>query len=114
MKMRERFGLLLLFVARKLTKLSLRLLKLDAQLETKNDPKTLIWDVIDGPFHISEFDQQWLDEAGIEDDFEFMMVVRMEEDGVVGPVNFWYKTEEEAIAVKNYFKRNIEPLEVQI
>lgn len=78
------------------------------------DSKTLIWDVIDGPFHISEFDQQWLDEAGIEDDFEFMMVVKMEEDGVVGPVNFWYKTEEEAIAVKNYFKQNIEPLEVQI
>ena len=77
------------------------------------ESKTLIWDVIDGPFHISEFDQQWLDEAGIEGDFEFMMVVKMEEDGVVGPVNFWYKTEEEAIAVKNYFKQNIEPLEVQ-
>jgi len=114
MKMRERFGLLLLLVARKLTKLSLWLLKWEAQPETKNNTKTLIWDVIDGPFHISEFDQQWLDESGIEDDFEFMMVVRMEEDGIVGPVNFWYKTEEEAIAVKNYFKQNIEPLEVQI
>ena len=95
---------------------SVKLMVLSRQLHKEvelAESKTLIWDVIDGPFHISEFDQQWLDEAGIEDDFEFMMVVKMEEDGVVGPVNFWYKTEEEAIAVKNYFKQNIEPLEVQ-
>lgn len=94
---------------------SLKLMGLSKYIHSEPEPtKTLIWDVIDGPFHISEFDQKWLDEAGIDDDFNFMMIVKMEEDGVVGPANFWYKTEEEAISVKNYFKQNIEPLEVKV
>jgi hypothetical protein len=51
-------------------------------------------------------------EDGIPEDLNAMLVVKLEEDGKVGTVNFWYETEEEAMMVKQYFKSNIEPLEV--
>ncbi len=41
-----------------------------------------------------------------------MLVVQIEEKGELGMANFWYETEEEAMAVKKYFDVNIEPLEV--
>ena len=74
--------------------------------------RVFIWDVIDGPYLREEFDEDILYEDGIPEDLNAMLVVKLEEDGKVGTVNFWYETEEEAMMVKQYFKSNIEPLEV--
>ena len=41
-----------------------------------------------------------------------MIVAKIEEDGKIGTVNFWYETFEEVDALVGYFKFNIEPLEV--
>jgi hypothetical protein len=59
--------------------------------------RVLIWDVIDGPYSREEFDEDILYEDGIPEDLNAMLVVKLEEDGKVGTVNFWYETEEEAM-----------------
>ena len=74
--------------------------------------KTLIWRVIDGPVYRQEFEDTYLYEAGISENYSCMLVVQIEEAGELGMANFWYETEEEAFAVKRYFDTNIEPLEV--
>jgi hypothetical protein len=53
-----------------------------------------------------------LKNTDIEENFNFMLVVKIEEDGKVGTANFWYETLDEALAVIKYFEQNIEPLEV--
>ena len=75
-------------------------------------PKTLIWGVMDGPYHIDDFPEDDLDYMGIEDDYEWMIVCKIEEDGKIGLANFWYQTLDEALQVKYYFDSNIEPLEI--
>ena len=74
--------------------------------------KTLIWDVMDGPYHIDDFPEEDLDYMGIEDDYEWMIVCKIEENGKIGLANFWYKTLDEALSIKYYFDSNIEPLEI--
>lgn len=68
--------------------------------------------MVDGPYLREEFNEDILYEEGIPEDLNAMLVVKLEEGGKVGTVNFWYETEEEAMMVKQYFKDNIEPLEV--
>ena len=76
------------------------------------DSTTKVWRVIDGPVYRHEFEDEWLAEAGIDEDYSCMLVVQIEADGELGMANFWYETEEEAMAIKKYFDANIEPLEV--
>ena len=72
--------------------------------------KTLIWGVIEGPIHVSEFDEDVYDY--IDDECQWMLICKVEEDGKLGLVNFWYPTEDDALAVKKYFSVHIEPLEI--
>lgn len=112
-KTKTAFGQLLLNVSEKLRTLSERFGIEVTGLVNTTKSRVLIWDVIDGPYHRSEFQQSFLDENGIDEESEYMLVVKLEEDGKIGQVNFWYETEEEVLAVKEYFLYNIEPLEVQ-
>jgi hypothetical protein len=75
-------------------------------------PKTLIWDVMDGPYHVDDFPEDDLQYMGIEDDYEWMIVCKIEENGKMGLANFWYQTLDEALQIKYYFDNNIEPLEI--
>ncbi len=76
------------------------------------DGGTKVWRVLEGPIYRHEFDDDFLIEAGVDDGYACMLVVQIEEKGELGMANFWYETEEEAMAVKKYFDVNIEPLEV--
>jgi hypothetical protein len=75
------------------------------------DP-VLIWDVLEGPYHRDEFDDDELLSVGIDDNLEYFLVVKLQEDGAVGIVNFWVETAEEAYDIVEHFKTNIEPLEI--
>lgn len=115
MSIQSIFGQLLLSVSERLRNLAARLgTKVTGQGYTTGGigSRVLIWDVIDGPYSREEFDEDILYEEGIPEDLNAMLVVKLEEGGKVGTVNFWYETEEEAMMVKQYFKSNIEPLEV--
>ena len=115
MSIQSVFGQLLLSVSERLRNLAARLgTKVTGQGYTTGGigNRVFIWDVIDGPYLREEFDEDILYEDGIPEDLNAMLVVKLEEDGKVGTVNFWYETEEEAMQVKQYFKSNIEPLEV--
>lgn len=115
MSIQSVFGQLLLSVSERLRNLAARLgTKVTGQGYTTGSigSRVLIWDVIDGPYSREEFDEDILYEEGIPEDLNAMLVVKLEEGGKVGTVNFWYETEEEAMMVKQYFKSNIEPLEV--
>lgn len=112
-KTKTAFGQLLLNVSEKLRTLSEKFGTGVTGLVSTKKSRVLIWDIIDGPYHRSEFQQSFLDENGIDEDSQYMLVVKLEEDGKIGQVNFWYETEEEVLAVKEYFLYNIEPLEVQ-
>ena len=115
MSIQSVFGQLLLSVSERLRNLAARLgTKVTGQGYTTGGigSRIFIWDVIDGPYLREEFDEDILYEDGIPEDLNAMLVVKLEEDGKVGTVNFWYETEEEAMMVKQYFKSNIEPLEV--
>lgn len=74
--------------------------------------RVLIWDVIEGPFSREDFDEDELFNEGIPDHLNFMLVARIEDDGVIDTVNFWYDTEDEVYEVVKHFKSKIEPLEV--
>lgn len=79
---------------------------------TETLPKTLIWGVMDGPYHIDDFPEDDLDYMNIEHGYEWMIVCKIEGDGKIGLANFWYQTLDEALQVKYYFDSNIEPLEI--
>jgi len=115
MSIQSVFGQLLLSASEKLRNLAERLgTKVTGQGSTIGalSSGVLIWDVIDGPYLREEFDEDILYEDGIPEYLNAMLVVKIEEDGKVGNVNFWYETEEEAMEIKQYFNSNIKPLEV--
>lgn len=89
----------------------------DKEVEDKlppnnTDNKIFIWDVLEGPYGREEFDEEELISAGIDDSLECFLVVKLQENGSIGQVNFWLETFEEAHDMIDYFKTNIEPLEV--
>lgn len=79
---------------------------------TETATKTLIWDVVDGPFTREEFNEADLREFGIDEDDNYCLVVKMEEDGKLGLVNLWFPEIEDANKLKDHFKYHIEPLEL--
>jgi hypothetical protein len=81
--------------------------------EPTTNKKVLVWEVLEGPYLRDEFDEDDLHEGGIPIGLDAMLVVMVEEDGVIDTVNFWYDTEEDALEVVKYFKVNIGPLEVK-
>jgi len=114
MSVQNVFGLLLLNVGKKLLMLSERLGKKATGTDRiRATSQTFIWDVIDGPFSRDDFDEYDLLAEGIPPNLNSMLVVRIEEDGVMDTVNFWYDTEEDALEVVKYFKWHMEPLEIK-
>lgn len=116
MKMLTEFGRLLLSVIGKLRR------KDDAsgamatgQGYTTGTPKTktLIWGVMDGPYHTSDFPDEDLEAMGMDPEADLWMIVcKIEEHGQVGLANYWYQSLDEALKVKWHFDKHIEPLEV--
>jgi len=82
-------------------------------VKTTNEGTVLVWEVLEGPYLRDEFDEDDLHAGGIPIGLDAMLVVMVEEDGVIDTVNFWYDTEEDALEVVKYFKVNIGPLEVK-
>jgi len=74
--------------------------------------KVLIWGVVDGPYLREDFPEEELYEAGIPPDADAMLVCKIEENGQVFQVNYWYESMDEAYEVKKYFDTNMEPLEI--
>ena len=119
MRIAHVFGRLLLNVSERLKRLAKRLGttgsgEVDTPLvdTIKVDNPVLIWDVVDGPYHREEFDEDELLSVGVDDNLEYFLVVKLQEDGAVGIVNFWVETADEAYDMIEYFKTNIEPLEI--
>lgn len=116
MKMLTEFGRLLLSAIGRLKKKddAYGTMATGQESTTTNPPKTntLIWGVMDGPYGLDDFPEDELEYMGIEDGYEWMLVCKIEENGEVGLANFWYPTLDEALSVKYYFDKNIEPLEV--
>ena len=118
MKIASVFGQLLLSVSEKLKSLAGQLGvtgtgRVCTPTDTiKVDSPVLIWDVVDGPYHRDQFDEDELIDVGVDDNLECFLVVKVQEGGRVGVANFWVETEEEAYDMIDHFKTNIEPLEV--
>lgn len=119
MKIVNAFGQLLLSVAEKLKSWSEKIGNgvtgtEDTTSETLLQPdpstKTKVWGIVDGPIEREEFDPY--DEVGLDDDWNYMLVAKIEEDGKIGTVNLWFETYKEAMVMKSYFDTNIEPLEL--
>lgn len=118
MKMRKIFGQLLLNVSKRLKNWSERLGKegIGTARKTVTDYTSsgpLIWGITEGPFSRDDFPEEELEDMGIPDTWQFMMVAKCEEHGKMGHVNLWYETLDEALKVKYYFDNNIEPLELE-
>ena len=112
MNIRLGFGRLLLRVSEKLKRWSETLTKeVSGRDGTKGS--ILVWGVVDGPFSRDDFPEEDLYEMDIPDDWNYMLVVQVSEDGKVGSMNMWYDTLDEAYEVCKYFRNNIEPLEIQ-
>jgi len=115
MSIRSVFGRLLLSASEKLKKSakSLGITDTGQGSTTENaKSKTLIWDVIDGPFHRDDFDQDILAEEDIDERYEYMVVIKMQEGDTLSQINFWLQSEEEVQDLIDHFKYNIEPLEL--
>lgn len=117
MKMLTEFGRLLLSVIGRLKK------KDDAsgtKATGKDDTSvnhektnTLIWGVMDGPYHTSDFPEEDLEAMGMDPEADLWMIVcKIEEHGQIGLANYWYQSLDEALKVKWHFDKHIEPLEV--
>jgi hypothetical protein len=74
--------------------------------------KTLVWGVEEGPFGRDDLPEDELEEIGIPEDWNWMIVAKVSEGDKVGYVNLWYDTLDEAYAVVKHFKTSIEPLEL--
>jgi hypothetical protein len=110
MKIATVFGQLLLSVAEKLKSLSEKVGKEATGTEDKiTHEKSKIWGIIDGPFDRDEFS---VDDDELPDEWQYMVVAKIEEDGKIGTVNLWFETYQEALQLKGYFDTNIEPLEL--
>lgn len=106
------FGRLLSSVGKSLSLLLKSPTKLVTPLEQAEGISTLIWEVLEGPFSREDFDEYELLSEGLPNHLNFMLVVLIEDFGVVDKADFWYETEEDALEVVKYFKVNIGPLEV--
>ena len=114
MGIRKSLGVLLFKISKKLEGVSERLGVIVSGPTYANQSRTLIWGVIGGPFYRDDFDEDDLLDGGIDESQEVMLVVKLEEDGQIEEVSFWYETEEEAMQIVHYFCNNIEPLEVSL
>ena len=115
MKIANAFGRLLLSVNERLKNFANRLGVTDTGQESTTETlsdKVLIWDVIDGPYHRDNFDDDELIEVVVDDNLNYFLVVKLQDGNYVGTVNFWVETVEEAHDIMEHFKHNIEPLEV--
>lgn len=112
MNIRIAFGQLLLSASEKLRLLAKRLGVTDTGLEFTTE-KTLVWGVEEGPYSREDFPEEELEEMGIPDNWNWMIVAKVQENGKIGTCNLWYDTLDECLKVTNYFKANIEPLELE-
>ena len=112
MKVRLVFGQLLFNVSERLKRWSLRLMNVDFGKEETTDNKLLIWGILDGPFSRDDFPEEDLEEMGIPDNWNYMIVAHVQEGDKLGSMNLWYDTLDEAYNMTHYFKNNIEPLEI--
>lgn len=119
MSIRSVFGRLLLSVSEKLKKSAKSLGITDTGQGSTTESvksKRLIWDVIDGPFHRDDFDQDILEDIlaqeDIDESYEYMVVIKMQEGDTLSQINFWLQSEEEVQDLIDHFKYNIEPLEL--
>lgn len=83
----------------------------------KRDPppvenKVLVWGITDGPYNKSDFPDEELLDEGIPEDWDWMIVAKIEVDGKIGSANLWYSTLDDAYSIIKYFDTNIEPLEL--
>lgn len=84
----------------------------DTGTESTTETKTLVWGVEDGPFSRDDFPEDVLEDMGIPDDWNWMVVAKVQEGDRIGSVNLWYDTLDEAYGLVKHFKTNIEPLEL--
>lgn len=117
MQIANLFGLLLLSVSVKLRKLAEKLGTMDIGLGSMTEgitkSKIKVWSILEGPFSRDDFPEEELWEMGINEDWNFMVVAKVEQNGELGTMNLWYDTLDEAYNVCNYFKSHIEPLELE-
>jgi hypothetical protein len=81
--------------------------------EQPTSASVYIWGVVDGPYLRDDFPEEELRNNGIPEEAEAMLVCKIEEDGEVSLVNYWYGSMDEAYEVKKYFDVNMEPLEIR-
>ena len=112
MKIRDAFGRLLLSVSEKLKNLANAIGVSGSGTDNTEVQKTLIWGVVEGPVHISEFPVEEVS-GYVQPGYECMLVCKIEEGGAMGLANLWYETMDEAYEVKKYFDTNIQPLELE-
>lgn len=112
MNMRIAFGQLLLNVSERLRTLAKRLGVMDTGPESTTG-NTLVWGVLEGPYSREDFPEEELEDMGIPLNWNWMIVAKVQEGSKMGTINLWYDTLDEALDVVNYFKKHIEPLEIE-
>ena len=67
-----------------------------------------IWGITEGPYSIDEMP----DNEEYPEGSEYFVVCKVEIDGKIEEVNFWFDEMDDIYEWKKYFSQNIEPLEI--
>ena len=69
--------------------------------------KMLIWDVIEGPIDIDDLPDE------MPEGHNFLNVCKVEIDGEIVHVNFWFETFDQAYEWVKHFDKSIDPIEME-
>ena len=105
MKMQTRFGLWLLTLGMSLAKLGMRMVGLSTEA-LNTDDKISVYCILDGPYTQDELEEHW---DGPEE-AEAYLLVKVEYQGEVQDVEWYFETTDEAYEWVKHFSRSIEPI----
>ena len=105
--MRVEFGLWVLSVGTRIAKLGLSISGLEPT--DKEDDKISVYCILDGPYTQDDLEEHW---EGPEE-AEAYLLVKLEYQGEVQDVEWYFETTDEAYEWVKHFSRSIEPIVIQ-
>lgn len=77
------------------------------RLRKKEEPFTLIWGVVSGPYHRNE-----VGDPNIPRGAEYMLVCKVEVDGQIAHKEYWFPNFKSVSNITGHFYSKIEPIKV--
>ena len=104
--MRVEFGLWVLSIGMKIANLGFRLAGLRDEGEDEEDDKISVYCILDGPYTQDDLEEHW---DGPQE-AEAYLLVKVEYQGEVQDVEWYFETTNEAYEWVKHFKKSIEPI----